>query len=505
MDSAGGMAARDTQEPGLSPGLVIAGLTVLAIALRFWRLGEWNFEATEMFTLRDSLNPRWGNPRPLGYLLNYYLVGAVRPLDELGLRILPALFGVLAIPALYLVGRRLIGTRAALFGALMLTVSGLHVFYSQFARYWSLVFLLSAIYPYAIYLGLRDGNRKALALGLVTAVLAVLAHPVSILLVGGPAIWLAVTYLRPQYLRQAWNHRSFRWGAVVGLVLVAVALVRLFPLFQSWISMHDQNPGMGQFLHGPKRGHGIKQMVLLTAYLEGLTLPVALGGAVGVYLIWQRDRALGMFLTSLAIFPLAFIALVSVRTPVSTFYLLPTAPVFFLGVGVLLERIFQVDWHVRPRWLVPITILVLFITAGAPTLVSQYRNGRRFDFRGVAQWLKPRLSPGDVVFSDQPMVLAHYLKGPAVQKLRPNPAPLDEALNELQRSEGRAVWVIAPAPAHALRTNLKPGGLADWMYGNCQMSNTIGRGRLDFRQQYLQVYRCPPAGPAGLDTTSATR
>jgi hypothetical protein len=36
------------------------------------------------------------------------------------------------------------------------------------------------------------------------------------------------------------------------------------------------------------------------------------------------------------------------------------------------------------------------------------------------------------------------------------------------------------------------------MYGNCQMRNTVGRGRLDFRQQYLQVYRCPPmAGPAG--------
>src|SRR3712207_9536724 len=64
---------------------------------RFWKLGDWNFEATEMFTLRDSLRPRWNNSRPLGYLLNHYLVGTVRPLDELGLRILPALFGVLAV------------------------------------------------------------------------------------------------------------------------------------------------------------------------------------------------------------------------------------------------------------------------------------------------------------------------------------------------------------------------------------------------------------------------
>jgi hypothetical protein len=59
--------------------------------------------------------------------------------------------------------------------------------------------------------------------------------------------------------------------------------------------------------------------------------------------------------------------------------------------------------------------------------------------------------------------------------------------------EGGALWVVAPQPAHAFRTNLKAGGLADWLYGNCQLRNTVGRGRLDFRQQYLQVFRCPPS------------
>lgn len=493
MMSGEGMTADTTGRKGLDPALVIAALTVLALVLRFWRLGEWNFEATEMFTLRDSLRPRWSNSRPLGYLLNYYVIGPFRPLDELGLRILPAIFGVLAVPALYYVTRRLVGTRAALLSALLLAVSGLHVFYSQFARYWSLVFLFSAIYPYALYLGIRDNNRRALLFGVATAALAVLAHPVSILLVGGPAIWLAFTYLRPGYLKEAWKHTGFRWAAGIAVILVVVVAIRLLPLFQEWVSMHDKNPGMGQFLRGPKRAPGIKQLALLTAYLEGLTIPVAMAGAVGVYLLWrERDRTLGAFLASLAIFPLAFIALISARTPVSTYYLLPSAPVFFIGAGLFLDRVWQVDWRTPPRWLVPATIVALFILSGAPTLLSQYRNGRRFDFRGVAQWLAPRLSEGDIVYSDQPMVLAHYLNGREVLKLRPNPAPLEEAVGGTRSAGGAALWVVAPAPAHAFRTNLRPGGLADWMYRNCQMRNTVGRGRLDFRQQYLQVYRCPP-------------
>jgi hypothetical protein len=387
--------------------LVLTGLILLALALRFWRLGEWNFEATEIFTLRDSLRPRWGNPRPLIYLLNHYLVGPFRPLDELGLRIFPALFGVLAVPALYFSTRRLVGTRAALLGALVLTVSSMHVIYSQFARYWSLVFLLSSIYPFALYLGLREGNRRALVVGAVTAVLAVLAHPVSILLVGGPAIWLAVIYLRPSRLQRLWTYPAFRWGTAVALVLLAIVVVRLIPLLHGWIEMHDQNPGMGQFLRGPKRGPFVKQAVLLTAYFESLTVPVVLGALVGVYAVWRQDRAPGTFLASLALFPLAFIALISARTPVSTYYLLPTAPVFFVGAGVFLDRVFAADWELRPRWLIPGTILVIFLSATMPTLVSQYRNGRRFDFRGAAQWLQPHLSDGDVIYSDQPMVLAH--------------------------------------------------------------------------------------------------
>ncbi|MEA2713012.1 MAG: hypothetical protein QOK27_973, partial [Gemmatimonadales bacterium] len=138
------MSSEDAQRrPEPTATYLLAGLIVLAFLLRFWRLGDWGFDSDETFTLRDSINLNPSNPRPLLYLLNHYIVSPLVPLNELGLRLLPALFGVLAIPAFYFVARRLVGTRAALFGALLLTFSSLHVYYSQFARYWTLVFLLS--------------------------------------------------------------------------------------------------------------------------------------------------------------------------------------------------------------------------------------------------------------------------------------------------------------------------------------------------------------------------
>lgn len=471
-----------------------AALVVLAFVLRFARLGHWGFDSDEIFMLRDSIAPRLTNPRPLLYFLNHYLIAPVLPLDEFGLRLLPAVFGVLAIPALYLVSRRLLGTRAALFSALLLTVSGLHVIYSQFGRYWSLVFLLTAVYPYAVYIGVRERNRGALVLGLATGLLASVAHPVSVLLVGGPAIWFLATWLRPSNLEGLWKRASVRWGAPAMLILLLAITARFVPILHSWISSHDENPASGQFLLRAPVPLGLRQLFLLLTYVQGLTFSLVLGGVAGIYLLWrERDRFLAKFLISLAVFPIAFITLTSIRTAVSTYYLVPAASVFFLGAGYFLDRVFDLGSKARPRWLVPATVLMLFMIEGTPTLVSQYLNGRRYDFKGAARWLEPRLTSDDIVFSDQPVALGHYLPQLEVRSLRYDTAPLSHSLRMVRQAPGAALWIVAPAPAHAFRTNLRQGGLAEWIYGNCQLRNSIGMGRVDFRQQYLQLYRCPPA------------
>jgi hypothetical protein len=193
-------------------------------------------------------------------------------------------------------------------------------------------------------------------------------------------------------------------------------------------------------------------------------------------------------------FPIIFLVVLSFRTPVGVFYLVPILPIVFIGAGVFLDRLATLNWELRPRWLLPAAVVAIIVAAGAPTLLSQYRDGRRYDFRGAARWLDARIEPGDLVFSDQFKVLTHYLPGADIKRLGGDPAPLAQSVRMLRESRrGGALWIVAPAPSHAFRTNPKINQLNGWMYGNCELRNTIGVGRLDFRLYHLQIYRCPAA------------
>lgn len=489
-------------EPSSRAALIIlAGLTLLAFVLRFYRLGSWGMESDEVFMLRDSLALSLRNPRPLMYFLNHYVVYPFLPLDEFGIRLLPAICGVLTVPVFYAMSRRLVGTRPALIGAFFVATCSLLVTYSQFGRYWTLVFLLTSVYPYALYLGIRDGNGRMLALGSAAAVLAVLAHPVSVLLLGGLGAWIIVTYAKRDRLAQLWSRKEIRWGAFLALILVVLIAMRFVPMLQSWIRAHDRvpvNERGGEFLLHTPGGQGVKQMSLLLVYVQNLTPPLILAGILGVVMLWrERTRSLALLMACLLALPAAFILLVQIRTAVSIFYLIPTMPVLFIGTGVFLDRIIGVETALRPRWLLSAAVGFMIFANGAPTLISQYRDGKRYDFRGAARWLDERMAPGDALFSDQPQVVAHYLPGRQVQRLIAEPARFARAARTLHETGGKgSLWIVTPAPSHAFRINPKLGSMNDWIYTNCQLRSTIGVGRLDFRQNYLQIYRCPPIAPA---------
>jgi hypothetical protein len=266
-------------------------------------------------------------------------------------------------------------------------------------------------------------------------------------------------------------------------------------VLHGWIAQHDTHPGGSEFLLGVPATPGVKQVLYLLGFAESLTFLLVLTAILGLYLLWRNDRSLALLLTSMAAFPLIFLVLISFRTPVSTFYLVPTLPIVFMAAGYLLDRLAALDWELRPGWLLPALLAVIILGEGAPTLVSQYRDGRRYDFRGAARWVDASSGSSDVVFSDQYKVVTHYLPGKQVRRLLGDPTPLMQTARVLQQSGTTALWVVKPAPSHAFRTNPKIGSLDQWIFDNCQLRNIIGRSRLDFRQNLLQIYRCPPILP----------
>ncbi|HEV8178523.1 MAG TPA: glycosyltransferase family 39 protein, partial [Gemmatimonadales bacterium] len=304
---------------GTTAALLVA-LLATATALRLYHLGSWGLEGAEIFTLRDSLTTRTlRGSRPLLFFFNYHLIRPTFGLDELGIRMLPAVFGILSVPVLYWVTRAAVGARPALFACTLLTFSSLLVYRSQFARYWTLVFLLCSAYPILIYLGLRDGRWGRVALGLVVAVLAILAHPASVLLAGGLGLWMLISALGSSTL-QPRVRTALRWALVAVGVIALIVAVRLLPMLESWIA----TPHMRR-LRGP---------ALILSHVDGLTAPVVIAAGAGIIWLARQDRSLALLLAALALVPALFLSLLSYWTAVSTVYLFPTAPVAFIGAGI---------------------------------------------------------------------------------------------------------------------------------------------------------------------------
>jgi len=274
-----------------------AALTAIAIAIRVHRLTEWSVSDDEYWTWRSSLEFTWSNPRPLLFAANHYLISPVFGLRELGLRIIPAAAGIAAVPAVYTLLRRLDLRLEGLATAALIALSTWHVYWSQFARYYSLVFLFSALYGLALLGWLRRRRAGWLCLAAASGILAVLAHPSALPIVGSGALVVA----GHEHAGSRRPGSMWPWAVALGAALVA-ALVRYGPVLARW-STHREYPW----------GH--TSLPLALTFLDWMTAPVVLCALVGMAFWWRVERG-----------PVPQIVVVSA--------LLPTA--LFLGLSELM-------------------------------------------------------------------------------------------------------------------------------------------------------------------------
>ncbi|HET8566447.1 MAG TPA: glycosyltransferase family 39 protein [Solirubrobacterales bacterium] len=170
-----------------SPSLLaLSGLIVLGAALRFATIDLQSYRYDEAVTVGRVLHPSlldtfWAVPRSESTPPLYYLIAWLwsRPFGtgEVWMRSLSALAGTASILVVYLGARALpLPRRAGLVAAAAVAVSPVLIWFSQDARAYSLVFLLTALSFLFFARARRSGSRRDLAWWAAFSALALATH-----------------------------------------------------------------------------------------------------------------------------------------------------------------------------------------------------------------------------------------------------------------------------------------------------------------------------------------
>jgi uncharacterized membrane protein len=130
--------------------LILFCLIVFGAAIRLYNLGAYTYHVDEQFTIELISKPFWDvfafglskdcNP-PLFYLIDWVSVRLLG-FTAFAQRLPAAIFGVLVIPAVYLLGKEYRNETTGLLAAGVVTILGSMWYYSQFGRSYSMVTFL---------------------------------------------------------------------------------------------------------------------------------------------------------------------------------------------------------------------------------------------------------------------------------------------------------------------------------------------------------------------------
>ena len=229
------------------------------------------------------------NQHPLYSVLAHLSVGA---LGESGaaLRLPAALLGTASLWAYYRLAARVSGPREALLGAGLLTVSYHHLWFSQNARGYSGLLLLTLLATLAFYRLLRDAAAGwgTVAGYAVSSALAVYIHPTAVLLSISHALILA-------WVCWAARRTAPRLGVrpAAGILLAAgLTLVLYAPALAQMVgTLTGRNPHAAETAWQSPLWFLLESARGLAAGLPGGWLAVAAGGLVmvaGLLALWKQ-------------------------------------------------------------------------------------------------------------------------------------------------------------------------------------------------------------------------
>jgi mannosyltransferase len=280
--------------------LGLAALTMFAAFLRFPTLDAQSFwfdEAVTATLARDSLGgmldtlPDLESTPPLYYALAW-LWARVFGTGEIAIRSLSALFGTATVAVVGVIGTTLVSRRVGLLAAAFAATSPVLVWYSQEARAYALLVLLSSVSLLFFMRALETSSRRDIVGWGLASGLALATHYFAVFLVAIEAVWLLVR------VRAVAARVAVASVAGVGLCLLPLALHQERGGRTAWIARSHLrgrlNDVAGEFFTGR----------YVTPH-RTLVAVVALLATIGLLLAWTTARERRAAATCLAVGVLA--------------------------------------------------------------------------------------------------------------------------------------------------------------------------------------------------------
>jgi cellulose synthase (UDP-forming) len=403
---------------------------------------------------------------------------AIAGTAEWAIRIPSVVFGTAAIPLMYVIARRLISPRAAVYAAAVGAASPFWVWHSDEARMYPLLLFLALASLALLFHALeRGGTWRWVAYSLVTGI-SFYSHYFALLMPAVHLAYLLISRTPPRKLLP-WLGAMAGAGAMFVPWVVGLYFERIQGEGLGAISSGIRLPPQDYSFFGILYGFLFFLMVYVIGYGEGLgrgsgilavLSRIVAGSWPLIVLVGMTSRKLGRFLRSrTTIFLTAWILLtVGVVFALSLWkpglwlqrYLVIASPAVYIASGAGFARLFR--RHTAGVVAVVAMLLTLTIFENI-----QPTNPVREDFRGAARIIEGAWEPGDAVlvmpeFYDEP--LEYYLDvGPVIPTLsseRPPELVVRYDVPAIARAHrGSTLWVIlvykdAFDPTQELRTYL---------------------------------------------------
>jgi mannosyltransferase len=375
---------------------VLLVIVLLAFTVRVYHLDFQSLWRDEMDATRfahDSLTtlltnftrPGWNGP--LYYLLLRPWL-AVAGDSEFALRFLSLLWGVLAVPLTYAVGRRLLAPLSAILASLFVALSPYLVWYSQEGKMYALVLTLTLLSIYLYIQALERGGFWPWLGHVIVTSLCLYVHVLAALIVPLEALFFVVWWPRYRARWRGWLAAM----ATLTLPYLPLALWEISALFSDFTTGHKFVP-LPQMLTTLLQAFAqglwpVYNWLAIVVFVFLLLAGTSLSGEGGDQRVWRTVVALLLWL----FVPIVGVYLISLEMPIFLDrYLIWIAPAFYL-----LTARGMIETGRRSRLLAAVTVVTIMIL-NSRGLRWQARTPIKSDFRAAAAYVSQHRTPDELI------------------------------------------------------------------------------------------------------------